>query len=130
MVNIKTHRNVSKKYVGEVVELGNDRAVAELDISEEMVVDEKGLVHGGFIFGLADYAAMMAVNENTVVLSNAESEFIEPVKIGERLRAEAEVREKGGSKFIVDCRAWKKSSKEVVFRGSFECSVPNKHVLD
>lgn len=32
-----------------------------------MAADEYRLVHGGFIFGLADYAVMLAINEPTVV---------------------------------------------------------------
>jgi len=47
-----------------------------LKCAQCMAADESGLVHGGFIFGLADYAAMLAVNHPDVVLGAAETCFI------------------------------------------------------
>ena len=55
----------------------------------EMAVDAAGLVHGGFVFGLADHAAMLAVNDPYVVLGSAAVRFLRPVRVGERLIAEA-----------------------------------------
>ncbi len=63
-----------------------------------MAADERGLVHGGFVFGLADYAAMLAVNHPNVVLASAEVRFLKPVVVGERLVAEAWVEETDGRK--------------------------------
>jgi len=48
-----------------------------------MVVDDHKLVHGGFIFGAADYAAMAAVNDPNVVLGSAEVSFLKPSKSGD-----------------------------------------------
>lgn len=47
-------------------------------------------------FGLADYAAMLAVNEPTVVLGKAEVRFLKPVKVGERLLARTRILENSG----------------------------------
>ena len=66
-----------------------------------MVVDEKGLVHGGFAFGLADYTAMLAVNHANVVLGGSKSRFIAPVRTGEIMRAEAHVESTDGRKHVV-----------------------------
>ena len=41
----------------------SNRAVAALTTDPEMAADDRGLVHGSFTFGLADYAAMLAVND-------------------------------------------------------------------
>ena len=38
-----------------------------------MSADDRGLTHGGFYFGMADYAAMLAVNDPNVVLGSADS---------------------------------------------------------
>jgi acyl-coenzyme A thioesterase PaaI-like protein len=51
--------------------VGEGYAVVELKTKENMRADEKNLVHGGFIFSLADYCAMLTVNEPTVVLASA-----------------------------------------------------------
>ena len=52
-----------------------------------MAADGSGLAHGGFIFGLADYAAMIAVNHPNVVLGAAEVRFLKPVVSGETVVA-------------------------------------------
>jgi len=75
---LKTHKIASKNLVGEVVELKENESVVRLKTTKEMAVDEKGLIHGGFTFGLADLAAMVAVNHPNVVLGKAEVKFTNP----------------------------------------------------
>lgn len=99
----------------------------ELVLRDEMRVDESGLVHGGFVFGLADYAAMLAINEPNVVLGSADVRFIAPVAAGERLSAEAEALPVDGKKLPV--RVNVVSGSKTVFSGTFVCFVPEAHVL-
>ena len=72
------------RFCGTLVELGEGSARVALDAIDSMVVDAQGLVHGGFVFGLADYAAMLAVNDPNVVLGAAETRFLKPVRRGDR----------------------------------------------
>ena len=126
-MTIKTHPEISAKWVGEAVEVAPGRAAARLQTADEMSADKKGLVHGGFTFGLADYAAMLAVNDPHVVLGAAEVRFLAPVKVGELLTARAEVIEEKGKKRMVQCSV---SSDRVVFNGVFTCFVLEKHILE
>src|SRR2546426_7606820 len=75
----RTHEKISAHLCGRAVELGAGHARVVLDASQEMAADWRGLIHGGFTFGLADYAAMLAVNEPTVVPANATAKFLAPV---------------------------------------------------
>jgi acyl-coenzyme A thioesterase PaaI-like protein len=90
-------------------------------------VDETGLVHGGFIFGLADYAAMIAVNHPHVVLGSASARFLKPVRTDEVVVAEAKVTETEGKKQKVSVTVSRGEAK--VFEGEFICFVLHKHVL-
>lgn len=92
-----------------------------------MAADSAGLVHGGFVFGLADYAAMLAVNDPNVVLGAAETRFTAPVAVGEEVEAEASVQEARGRKRVVHvtCRVGEK----VVLEGAFTTFVLDRHVL-
>jgi len=125
----RTHRLTSERLVGRPLKIEPGRAEVELLTTEEMAVDEYGLVHGGFTFGLADYAAMLAVNEPTVVLGKAEVKFLKPVKVGERLIAKAEVIEDLGRKKLVKAEVFNEKN-EKVFEGTFHCYVLDKHVLE
>ncbi len=125
----RTHRLTSPELVGKPVKVGPPEAEVELLTTEEMAVDEYGLVHGGFTFGLADYAAMLAVNEPTVVLGKAEVKFLKPVKVGEKLRARAKIGEDLGRKKLVNAEVLNEAG-EKVFEGTFHCYVLEKHVLE
>src|SRR5512134_2803805 len=94
----RTHEKIAPGLCGRPVELSAGRARVVLDTTADMAADDRGLVHGGFTFGLADYAAMLAVNEPTVVLASAETKFLGPVVAGERLEAEAAVERADGRK--------------------------------
>ncbi|MDK2869307.1 MAG: hypothetical protein PWP39_542 [Pyrococcus sp.] len=124
----RTHKLTSERLVGKPRLIMKGYSEVELETIDEMKVDEKGLVHGGFTFGLADYAAMLAVNEPTVVLGKAEVRFTKPVKVGDVLLAKAQVVEDQGKKKIVDVKVYK--GEEVVLEGKFYCYVLDKHVLD
>ena len=125
----RTHKLTSDRLVGKPVKIEPGRAEVELLTNGEMAVDEYGLVHGGFTFGLADYAAMLAVNEPTVVLGKAEVRFLKPVKVGEKLTAKAVVVKDMGRKKIVKAEVLNENC-EKVFEGTFHCYVLEKHVLE
>jgi uncharacterized protein (TIGR00369 family) len=110
------------------VELGQGSARVALDAVDSMVVDAQGLVHGGFVFGLADYAAMLAVNDPNVVLGAAQTRFLKPVRRGDRLVANAQTVDARGGKHEVRVEATVNSEK--VFEGTFTCFVLERHVLD
>ena len=94
-----------------------------------MKVDNYGLVHGGFVFGLADYAAMLAVNEPTVVLGKAETSFLKPVIVGVEIIASATISRDDGKKKVVLVDVVDENN-EIVFKGTFHCYVPTKHILN
>jgi len=124
----RTHLAADPDLCGTVVELGEGFARVALRATDPMVVDSQGLVHGGFIFGLADYAAMLAVNHPNVVLGAAETRFLRPVRLGDRLIASARTVDANGRKHEVRVEASVNSDK--VFEGTFSCFVLERHVLE
>jgi uncharacterized protein (TIGR00369 family) len=127
----RTHLAIDPRLVGTPLEIADGSAHVVLVMLPEMVADERGLVHGGFVFGLADYAAMLAVNHPNVVLGSSEIRFLKPVVVGERLVAEAVVEkteETAGKKIKV--RVAVRRGEEEVLAGSFLCFTPERHVLE
>ncbi|BCR05417.1 thioesterase [Desulfuromonas versatilis] len=123
----RTHLGISLRLVGQPVEISPGVARVRLETLAEMSADDRGLVHGGFTFGLADYAAMLAVNDPNVVLGAAQTRFLAPVVCGEVLEATARVVEEKGKKRQVECVVM---TSKVVFEGVFTCYVLDGHVLD
>ncbi len=126
-MDIKTHEAIDISLSGKPLELRDGFAKVELKTREFMRADDRGLIHGGFIFSAADYAAMLAVNEPTVVLAKAEVSFLKPAVVGDTLTFEAEVESREGKKRRVKVAGFK--GREKVFEGVMLCVVPERHVL-
>ena len=97
----RTHLALDRRLCGEPLDSAATAAgTARVGLTTvpEMAADAAGLVHGGFVFGLADHAAMLAVNHPNVVLGSAAARFLRPVVVGERLVALATVAETAGRK--------------------------------
>ena len=92
-----------------------------------MVVDDTGLVHGGFIFSLADYCAMLTINHPNVVLGKAEVQFLKPVVLNDILIANGTVINSKGKKSEVKVEVLRNG--DLVFEGIFTCLIPEVHVL-
>jgi len=125
---IKTHKNASKNLVGLPISVEENEAVVELKATCDMVVDDMGLIHGGFTFSVADYAAMLAVNHPNVVLASANVTFTAPVKVGDTMRAVAKVLDKDGNRLDVSVKVNVKNKQ--VLKGDMLCLILDRHVLD
>ncbi|WP_117884492.1 hotdog domain-containing protein [Aureibaculum luteum] len=124
-----THLLASKKLVGSVISITKNNAKVSLQITKEMVVDKYNLAHGSFTFGLADYAAMVAINEPTVVLGKADTKYVKPVILNDELTAIAEVTTTNGKKVTVLVMVTNQKN-ELVFEGNFTCFVLDNHILE
>jgi acyl-CoA thioesterase len=122
-----THTKINSALSGEVVKLEHGYAKVELETIEAMRADDVGLVHGGFIFSAADYAAMAAVNEPNVVLASSNCLFLSPVRIGDKVTFEANEHQKEGRKRTVSVKGYVHEIK--VFEGDFKTVITERHVL-
>ncbi len=128
-MNIRTHESIDRALCGTPVEIEEGRSVVRLTTLPTMAVDASGLIHGGFVFGLADYAAMLAVNHPNVVLGAAQTKFLAPVRAGRELLARAlVVPGQEGRKRMVEVKVFQEEKE--IFNGEFTCFVLDKHVLD
>ncbi len=128
MAKQNTHHEIHPRLVGVPIRIAKGIAVVTLVATADMAADAKGLVHGGFVFGMADYAAMLAINHPNVVLGAAEVRFLKPVVVGDALAATAKRGEDAGKKQMVEVEV--KRGDELVFTGTFTCFSPDGHVLD
>lgn len=126
-MKLNTHLKIDNGINGTVIELKQDYAKVQLDTKDFMSADEQGLVHGGFAFCAADFAAMAAVNEPYVVLAKSETKFLAPVKAGETIIFEANTTAKDGIKSTVEVIG--NVQDKAVFKGTFYTATLDKHVL-
>jgi len=127
-MDIQTHKGICSALCGIPIEMSPGKCVVSMTTTTDMASDDMGLVHGGFVFGMADYAAMLAVNHPYVVLGSSDTKFLKPVKVDETVTATAVVREDSGKKRVVDVTVSRNGTD--VFTGVFVCFVLEKHVLE
>jgi acyl-coenzyme A thioesterase PaaI-like protein len=123
-----THLGIDHQLCGEPLDLDEGTATVRFETTSNMAADDRGLVHGGFIFGLADHAAMLAVNDPLVVLGSADVKFLAPVRVGETVIASATISAEKGKKRVIDVSA--KVGERQVMSGSMTAFVLDKHVLE
>ena len=126
-MKLNTHLNINTSLCGKVTKLQENYAEVLLHTTQQMTADKQGLVHGGFIFSAADYAAMSAVNDPLVVLGASSSKFLAPVKVGDAVLCKATVVSEKGKKREVEVEAF--VSEKLVFEGGFTTFVLDAHVL-
>jgi acyl-CoA thioesterase len=126
-VYLQTHERINSDFSGEIIKLERGYVEVRLTTTVDMLADEEGLIHGGFIFSAADYAAMAAVNERNVVLVGTDCQFLSPVKFHDEVNFIAVVRHKEGRKRNVHVEAYVLDIK--VFEGEFKTVVTDRHVL-
>lgn len=126
-MGLQTHEKINVAYSGEVVKLEEGYAKVSLETSDTMRADDIGLVHGGFVFSGADFAAMAAVNEPNVVLASCNCLFLAPVRVGDTVVFEAKEHHGEGRKRNVTVRGFVHDIK--VFEGEFKAVITEHHVL-
>jgi len=126
-VILKTHEKINRDTCGEITLHEKGYVELRLTTRAEMLADDVGLIHGGFIFSAADYAAMAAVNEKNVVLVASDCQFLAPVKFHDEVSFVARVRHQEGRKRNVHVEAFVLDIK--VFEGEFKTVITERHVL-
>ncbi|MDD3466120.1 MAG: hotdog domain-containing protein [Campylobacterales bacterium] len=126
-VELKTHLLIDRMFGGNLEEIRVGYAKVVLATTKEMVVDELNLVHGGFTFGAADFAAMAAVNEPNVVLAEAVAKFLAPVEVGKTVVFEANTSH--NSTRTRDVKVIGMLGEIKVFEGDFKAVILDRHPL-
>lgn len=126
-MELNTHLKLNSELNGKVIELSEGYAKVEQQTSELMVADEQGLVHGGFTFCAADFAAMACVNDPYVVLAKGDTKFLAPIKLGQTVIYEAKMLESESRKSTIEVIAT--VEENAVFKGIFSTVTLDSHIL-
>lgn len=104
----------------EVAAVHPGRAEVTMTVRADMV-NGWGMCHGGLVAALADSAFAVACNSygSVTVAAGFEVAFLEPARLGDRLRASAEERVRRGRTGVYDVTVRRQSDDAVVaeFRG-------------
>lgn len=126
-VTLQAYERFDPEVCGELEELEKNRAVVRLETTRKMSVDKEGLVHGGYIFSAANFAAMAAINNKFAVLIGSDVKFLAPLENGNVIDFEARVLQSETKKREIKVTGSVMDIK--VFEGLFYVAIFDKHVL-
>ena len=127
-IDLKTHNLINQSLCGTIEELSDGYAKVRFITTDEMVVDKKGLIHAGFIFCGANFAAMAAVNKPSVVLAVARCNFLSAIALEDEVIFEAHSKQATSRKRTVSVVGTLNGLK--IFEADFSVVVLDKHVLN
>lgn len=125
--DLKTSSLINQNIVGFLEEIEEDGALVRLNCTEEMVADQKGLIHSGFLFSSASYAALTAVNEKNAVIAVSKANFLSPLKLGDVVDFRARAFQNTGRKRVVEVIGTLRQNK--VFEAEFSIVILDRHIL-
>ncbi len=124
---LQSHQYINQSLCGNLITLEKNYAKVALRTNTQMSVDEFELVHGGFVFAAANFAAVAAVNHPFAVLSGARTSFLAPVKVGDEIIFEAKSKYNDARKREIFVVGFVNEIK--IFEGSFDTVIMDKHIL-
>ena len=124
---LKTHTKINNQLVGYIQELKTGYAKTILKTTRDMIVDTNYLIHNGFIFTAAEYAAIAAVNEKNSITTKSNVNFYVPVKLGEIITFEAQSKYEEARKREIKVIGTLNEIK--IFEGIFQIIVLEEHIL-
>lgn len=124
---LKAYTLINQNLVGSLKEVEQNRAIVSLTCTEDMVVDQKGLIHSGFLFSSANYAAIVAVNHPNALLAVSKANFLAPAVLNNVIEFRANALQTEAKKRIVEVTGF--LGNEKIFEAEFAIVVMDKHIL-
>ena len=118
---------MSPSVVGELLELYSNKAVVRFSPTERMIMDESKMIHAGFVFNAASFAAMAAINKKYSVLIAADVKFLAPIELGHEVTFKAEAIQSDTKKCEVKVEGYLLDIK--IFDSLFHIAVFDKKIF-
>ena len=112
---------------GEVREMTKGAAEIWFSTTRSMMVDGMGLVHSGFIFSSANFAALCAVNNPNAILLGADVKFLAPIEVGHDIEFRAHSLQSDTKKREVRVEGYVLDIK--VFEAMFYVAIFENHIF-
>lgn len=121
--------DINNTFSGTIADLEMNYSKGILITTTEMIVDEMGLIHSGFIFSAASYVAQAAINNEYSVLIGSKSYFYAPLKLGDVLELEAKALFNDNSRKR-EIKVVGKVKEIKVFEASFQVITTDDHIFN
>ncbi|MDD6056498.1 MAG: hypothetical protein PUB96_08175 [Helicobacteraceae bacterium] len=112
---------------GDIREQKYRKSRVHLEAISKMALDKNGLIHSGYLFSSAAYAALLAVNDANAIVIGAEVKFLAPIEVGNNVEFRAETLQEDTKKREVKVEGFVLDIK--IFDAMIYVAVFDRHVL-
>ena len=119
--------SINSTLCGGIINMKPNYAKTALVTSDEMVFDDEKLIHGGFIFGAAEWAAHVAINTQYSVTISAKVNLYAPAKVGDLIEFEAQAYFEESKTREIKVVGTIKDIK--VFEGTYQVVILEEHIF-
>jgi acyl-coenzyme A thioesterase PaaI-like protein len=92
---------MDQDFCGTIVKMNEARSEIELVTTGDMVSDKKGLVHSGYLYSSATFAALVALNKPNAVIVSSKMNYLAPISVGSTITIRADVKHRDSKKAII-----------------------------
>ena len=118
----KVRSITSSEIVGELVDLKlNEEAISILDITDNMLMENKEIAKAHYLFDQANTLAIALIEADFVLTGSARVRYRKPVSAGDRVIAKAVVKTTKKNAHLIS--VYSKVNSEIVFKGQFIVTV-------
>ena len=127
-VSLDIDLSLHKKYSGMLKSLTEISAAVTFTPTDDMRLDDSGLVHSAFLMSAVEYAVYCAVNHKNTYIQSVKAEYLAPLEANNNYTIEAKVMYADKKKKIVFVKAT--LSEIIVFDAEFNVLSLDEHILD
>ncbi|MGP1562097.1 MAG: PaaI family thioesterase [Helicobacteraceae bacterium] len=124
---LKSSALINQSIVGFLEEIAPGEATVKLVCTDDMVADQKGLIHTGFMFNSANYAALLAINEPNAITIVSKANFLLPAVLDDEVIFKARAMQTESRKRVVRVDGFLRDNK--IFEAEFSIVVMDRHIL-
>lgn len=124
---LKSSALINQNIVGFLEEIAPGEATVKLICTDDMVADQKGLIHTGFMFNSANYAALLAINEPNAITIVSKANFLLPAVLDDEIIFKAHAMQTESRKRVVRVDGFLRDNK--IFEAEFSIVVMDRHIL-
>ena len=124
-IELQACNSLKSELVGSIVKITYEEVITKFIPTKQMISDESNLIHSGFIFNAANYAAMCLVNQPNAITIG--SEFLAPVEFEQEMMFLATIKQSNNKKFEIIVRGTLLDIK--IFEATFHIAVFEKQLF-
>lgn len=112
---------------GTILKHTQEEIITSFSPSKQMISDETNLIHSGFIFNAANYAAMCLVNQQNALTIKADVQFLAPIEFEQEMLFLASIKQSNNKKYEILVKGTLLDIK--VFEAIFHISIFDKQLF-